>query len=185
MEQSKAVQEAQRLYSYRGKWSNNSGQEFDFVFLLLQGHITTIDTSKGYRWNECEPIEIVSSDQALFIKENYTISVPHRSGYGALGSLSAGERQALAMSFTRALHSISGFDSPLLIDTPVSKVSATTEEFAKIFLGTSHEKQLELLFTPKEYYGDVENVLAPHASNIYRLDFEKSETKVEVVKNTR
>ncbi|MFX1252100.1 MAG: DNA topoisomerase [Promethearchaeota archaeon] len=73
MEQSKAVQEAQRLYSYRGTWSNNAGQEFDFVFLPLQGHITTIDTSKGYGWNECEPIEIVSSDRALFIKENYNL----------------------------------------------------------------------------------------------------------------
>ncbi|MFX0094167.1 MAG: DNA topoisomerase [Candidatus Hodarchaeota archaeon] len=71
MGQSKAVQEASRIYSYRGNWTNSAGQEFNFVFLPLSGHITNIDTGKGYGWTECEPVEIVSSKKALFIKENY------------------------------------------------------------------------------------------------------------------
>lgn len=123
--------------------------------------------------------------KGVSIKPDYTLSVPHSSGFEALGSLSAAERQELAMAFTLALHTVSGFDSPLLIDTPVARVSASRAEFAEALLETSQSKQLILLFTPKEYTEEVEKVLAPMASTISTLDFKNSETTLEVSKGVK
>ena len=53
------------------------------------------------------------------IDEGYNVSVVNRFGDECLGSLSAGERQVLALSFLAALREVSGFDAPIIIDTPL------------------------------------------------------------------
>ena len=42
-----------------------------------------------------------------------------------LGSLSAGESLFLALSFISAIRNVTGFKFPLIIDTPLGKVSGT------------------------------------------------------------
>ena len=44
------------IYEYYGVWKNSKGVQHDFTFLPLAGHITTMDTEKGYGWGECPPI---------------------------------------------------------------------------------------------------------------------------------
>jgi len=86
------------------------------------------------------------------INEDYNISVTHVMGYECLGSISGGEREILALSFTLALHKISGFDSPIIIDRPLTMVSGESREYvAKIFLELALERQIMLLLTPDEF----------------------------------
>lgn len=73
-----------------------------------------------------------------------------------LGSCSAAERALLALSFTLALHKISGFETPLVIDTPISRVSdKNRENFAEVLKQVSLKKQVIFLFTPSEYSEEI------------------------------
>ena len=98
--------------------------------------------------------------------------------------MGAAERELLALSFTLALHKVSGFDSPILIDTPVARVSDQhRENLGKIFLKVSQIKQVILLFTPSEYSKDISSLLDANASNRFniRLSPDEKEAKVEVL----
>ena len=119
------------------------------------------------------------------IDDNYNINLIHSKGYNCLGSISAAERELLALSFTLALHRISGFDSPILIDTPVARVSDDhRENFANIFLEVSKNKQVILLFTPAEYSEEISNILEEKINSKYEINLlaDESETNIEVLK---
>lgn len=64
----RSAKQAKYVYTYTGRWMSNSGT-IDFTFLPLAGHITTIDTEKGYGWQECPPIKIASDKNALRFKQ--------------------------------------------------------------------------------------------------------------------
>jgi DNA sulfur modification protein DndD len=118
------------------------------------------------------------------IEADYSISLIHSMGYECLGSVSAGERELLALSFTLALHRASGFDSPILIDTPVARISdVNRENFAQVLAEVSTTKQIILLFTPDEYSEEVSRFLDGRASGRYRLKLssDEIEAKVEVL----
>jgi len=118
------------------------------------------------------------------IEEDYSINLIHSLGYECLGSVSAGERELLALSFTLALHEVSGFDSPILIDTPVARISDEHRvNFGKIFSEVSNNKQTILLFTPAEYSKDIKELLDVRASNrfVLKLSSDEKETEIEVL----
>lgn len=58
------------------------------------------------------------------LDEKYQLNLIHKDGYSCVGSCSAAERSLLALSFTLALHEVSGFNSLLFIDTPVARVTS-------------------------------------------------------------
>lgn len=119
------------------------------------------------------------------IREDYSIGLIHSMGYECLGSVSAGERELLALSFTLALHEASGFDSPILIDTPVARISdVNRENFAKVLSEVSTSKQILLLFTPDEHSKDISNILDGRANGKYSLGLtpDEYEAKVEVLR---
>jgi len=120
----------------------------------------------------------------ISISEDYDIDLIHFMGYPCLGSISAAERELLALSFTLALHKISGFDSPILIDTPVARVSDEhRENLGNIFVNISTDKQLILLFTPAEYSPEISKFLDNKESNKYhlKLSSDEKEVKLEVI----
>jgi len=105
-------------------------------------------------------------------------------GFSCLGSISAAERELLALSFTLALHKISGFDSPILIDTPVARVSDEhRENLGNIFAEISKNKQLILLFTPAEYSPEISKPIDIKSSNKFhiKLSSDEKEAILEVV----
>lgn len=124
------------------------------------------------------------SFKAVNVEPDYNISLIHSSGYECLGSVSAGERELLALSFTLALHDVSGFDSPILIDTPVARISGKhRENFGGVLGEVSKEKQTILLFTPAEYSEEIREALESGASSRYLLGLSSDEkvSKVEVL----
>ncbi|MHC1572700.1 MAG: AAA family ATPase [Methanosarcinales archaeon] len=115
------------------------------------------------------------------IEADYSISLIHSMGYECLGSVSAGERELLALSFTLALHQASGFESPILIDTPVARISDEhRKNFGKVVGGVSTTKQVILLFTPAEYSEEIREFLDGRASGRYRLSLSSDEREAQV-----
>jgi DNA sulfur modification protein DndD len=120
----------------------------------------------------------------IILDGEYNVKLFHSLGYECLGSVSASERELLALSFTLALHNVSGFESPIIIDTPVARVSTEMREnFAKVFSEISKNKQIILLFTTSEFSPEVSKVLDPIASNRFKLVYgiNEYETNLEEI----
>lgn len=108
--------------------------------------------------------------QDVQLSDSYIISLINVDGLECLGSCSAAERELLALSFTLALHKESGFDGPLVIDTPISRISGVLrDKFAKVLREVSKSKQTILYLTEDEYSTQVRDVFEPCASNKYEL----------------
>lgn len=115
------------------------------------------------------------------ILEDYSIKLIHMMGYDCLGSISAGEREMLALSFTLALHQTSGFDSPIIIDTPVARISdLSRKNFANVIYEVGTYKQVVLLFTPDEYSDNIRECISGRASGRYKLKLNSNEKEVSV-----
>ncbi|MCX5677537.1 MAG: AAA family ATPase [Candidatus Omnitrophica bacterium] len=122
--------------------------------------------------------------EKIYIDDDYNINVMHVDGYRSFGSMSGAEGEALALSFTLALHKISGFEGPLLIDTPVARVDDDNRKnMGNVLLSISSQKQVILLFTPVEYTGSIKTVLELKTNNKYKLvmDGSERETKMEAL----
>lgn len=118
------------------------------------------------------------------IDENYNISIIHESGMEALGSLSAGERQVLALSFMAALNSVSGFDSPIIVDTPLGRLSKEPKNnIARNLPNYLEGKQVILLVTEEEYTSEVRERLHEKVGKEYRIHFREREegSEAEVI----
>ena len=105
------------------------------------------------------------------LAEDYSASVINNDGFECLGSCSAAERELLVLAFTLALHKESGFDGPLVIDTPISRISGELRvAFAKVLREVSKNKQIILFVTEDEYSTNVKDVFEPYANKKYRLE---------------
>lgn len=107
---------------------------------------------------------------SIKLDEGYKLDLIHKEGYSCVGSCSAAERSLLALSFTLALHEVSGFNALLFIDTPVARVSdVNRENFAKVLSDVSRDKQIIMTFAPSEYSDEIKNIFEPVASNTFKL----------------
>ena len=59
------------------------------------------------------------------IEPNYSVRLIDQNDVSILGSLSAGESLFLALSFISAIRDVTGYKFPLVIDTPLGRVSGT------------------------------------------------------------
>jgi DNA sulfur modification protein DndD len=118
------------------------------------------------------------------IDDDYNMSVPHVSGREALGTLSAGERQVCALSFMAALNSVSGFEVPIVIDTPLARISSEpSRNIAKNLPNYLKDKQVTLLMTEKEYAPEVNKELSDRVGMIYTINvIEKPQGNLAEVK---
>lgn len=111
----------------------------------------------------------------ISLDEKYQLDLIHRDGYSCVGSCSAAERSLLALSFTLALHKVSGFEVPLFIDTPVARVSGDNRKnFANVLKDVSQDKQLIMAFTKDEYSENIKTVFDGIASTSVQLSMNSS-----------
>lgn len=122
-------------------------------------------------WKE-EPYDIELTD-------NYEVHVYGPSGEKNLGSLSAGERQVLALSFMSALAQISGFSAPILIDTPLGRISSKPKKrIAQNVPNYLEDSQVTFLMTDEEYTDEVRAFLKDKVANEHHLDYADEVTEV-------
>ena len=112
------------------------------------------------------------------ISDNYTLELIHsKTNKNSLGSASAAERELLALAFTLGVHSVSGFDSPLLIDTPLARVSDNNRvNFADTLLKISESKQIILLLTPAEFSDDIKELFDKEDLAKFNINLSGDET---------
>lgn len=119
--------------------------------------------------------------ESVNIDKDYNLHLIHSMGYDSLGSVSAGERELLALAFTIALHKISGFDFSILIDTPTPRLSSEhKEKFAEIFSKLSKDKQIVLLVLPTEYSDEMRAIFDMEGANKCELKIRKDEKEVKI-----
>ncbi len=119
----------------------------------------------------------------IIIGDNYGISVYNKEGALMTGSLSATEQMALAYAFTLAIHQASGKNCPLIIDSPLGRVSDDNREnMAKALLEISKEKQIIMLFTPDEYSDSVKSMYEKVA-DVRELKLSADEKHVEGIEH--
>lgn len=118
----------------------------------------------------------------ITIDENYQLTVYHKQTdpngkmRSMLGSLSAAEKELLALAFTLAILKVSGYDSMLVIDTPVGRVDDNNRRnFAHCLVEVSKKKQLILFFTKTEYDSEIAQEFDPVAATKKRIQMSSNE----------
>ncbi|EMA70328.1 chromosome segregation protein [Halorubrum distributum JCM 13916] len=119
-------------------------------------------------------------DYTVELGEDYTVSVYGRHGDNKIGSLSAGEKQVLALSFMSALTKISGFNAPIVIDTPLGRISSKPKKrIAQNLPDYLMDTQITFLMTDEEYTDEVRAHLQNSVANEYLLDYSNEVTEVK------
>ena len=94
----------------------------------------------------------------VILGEDYHLSVIHKDGYNAISHLSAGEKLILALSFVAAVRKITGYQFPLVIDTPLGKISGSPKtHLGKLYPKFLDKTQLTLLVTDTEYQSPIKD----------------------------
>lgn len=115
------------------------------------------------------------------IDEDYNIEVINRHGNNAINDLSAGERQALALSFMAALKRVSGYDAPVIIDTPLGRISEEPREnIAEGLPNYLKDTQVTLLVTNTEYDENFREIIEESVGEKYYLDYDDESGTTEV-----
>lgn len=118
---------------------------------------------------------------SIDINDSYEITVYSKDGTRMTGSLSATEQMALAYAYTLAIHKASGKNCPLVIDSPLGRVSDDNREnMAKVLKDISKDKQIIMLFTPDEYSSAVQRIYKDVAI-VRELKLSSDESVVEGV----
>ena len=86
---------------------------------------------------------------------------------------------ALAYSFTLAIHKTSGRNCPLVVDSPLGRVSDENRvNMAKELLKISKDKQIIMLFTPDEYSSEVADIYDDTVASIRDLSLVSNESEI-------
>ena len=111
-----------------------------------------------------------SDVRILDLGAQYRISVLSKHGNECLGDISAGERQVLALAFTAALYSVSGYSVPVIIDTPMGRISGSARDnIASALPNYLSETQVLMLATDTEYTETVRTKLKSSVGAEYRI----------------
>ena len=118
----------------------------------------------------------------LEINENYLLSLYNKYGTEITGSASATEKMALAYAFTFAIHEASGKNCPLIIDSPLGRVSDDNRaNMARELLKVSKSKQIIMLFTPDEYSDEVRKLYDVEAGSVRDIRLSDDENEIMTV----
>ncbi|WP_423746627.1 AAA family ATPase [Haladaptatus sp. SPP-AMP-3] len=118
-------------------------------------------------------------DYEVALTEDYEVKLYNQDGRKNLGSLAAGERQVLALAFMAALSKISGFSAPIVIDTPLGRISSDPKRLiAQNVPNYLEDTQVTFLMTDVEYSDDVRAFITDEVAYEYHLDYHDGITEV-------
>ena len=122
------------------------------------------------QWKEGEFVD-------LSIDSQYEISIENKAGnIEKPGDLSDGEKLVLGLCFMAALHKISGFDLPIVMDTPLGVLDVDfRQNFAKFLPEFVDGKQIIMLVTGTEYTDEFRDELYDSVGKEYVIEWENSD----------
>lgn len=119
--------------------------------------------------------------KSISIDNKYNVILYHKANYAMNDDASGAEAMALAYAFTLAVHQVSGKNCPLVIDSPLGRVSdIAREKMADTLLEAAKDKQIIMLFTPDEY-SDVVQAKYEHHATVKQLKLTTDESIIEGV----
>lgn len=119
--------------------------------------------------------------ESIYINKSYNVTLKDVTGENVSpGILSAGEKLVLALSFVAALNTISGFELPFIIDTPMGRldqemktnISKTLPEYVK-------GNQVALLVTGEEYTDSFREGIIDHVGKEYVIEVNETSNGTE------
>ena len=117
--------------------------------------------------------------EQVTIDPEFRISVLNNRGFEILGDLSAGERECLAFAFSLTLSQVARFVFPMVVDTPMGRLSPEVQEYVSQVLveSTAPTKespahQIILLMTETEYNSEVAKILGQRTPKVLEIDFD-------------
>lgn len=118
------------------------------------------------------------------ISEDYEITVYQKDGdVNSANDLSTGGTLTLALAFTLALNSLSGFKLPIVIDTPMGNLDEDIQMNIAGFLPKySENKQIILLVKSKEYTKEFRSAIYDNVGEEYKLEFDENQKGITRVK---
>ena len=118
---------------------------------------------------------------SISIDDQYNVAVYNKDGHVMTDSTGATEAMALAYAFTLSVHQVSGKNCPLVIDSPLGRVSDENRvRMARALLEVAKDKQIIMLFTPDEFSKEVSDMYDKEAT-IRTLRLSADESVVEGV----
>ena len=115
------------------------------------------------------------------INEDYQVNLYDEDGRPASATASASEVELLALAFILAIHSVSGFESPLVVDTLLARTSGEQRlNVSQSCLNVSEEKQLLLFLIDEEYSSPVQSLFKQNKVLEYRLKESESEKEIKI-----
>ena len=122
------------------------------------------------QWKDDEFVDIrLDNDYGVYIKNR--LGKEERPG-----DLSDGEKLCLGLCFMSALHNVSGFDLPVVMDTPLGNLDVDMRHNIAEFLPQFVDgKQIVLLVTSTEYTEDFRDTLFDNVGAEYTINWTSSE----------
>ena len=106
------------------------------------------------------------------IDEKYNVTIHKENGDVVPNDLSKGGQLVLALSFMTALNSLSGFELPIIIDTPLGRLDEPIKENIGKYLPIyTKNKQVTLLVTSSEYTPAFKKGIRDYVGEQYLLNF--------------
>lgn len=118
--------------------------------------------------------------EGLEISPHFVVTPKKQDGWEG-GALSGGERTVLALSFVAGLQKITGFDFPIVMDSPLAQWSGEPrKDFAELLDEYTPGKQLVFLLKDTEYTDDLRNVISKYVGKEYELEFNEDTSSTEI-----
>lgn len=115
------------------------------------------------------------------INDKYEVKLFDEDGRPASATASASEVELLALAFILAIHSVSGFESPLVVDSLLARTSGQQRlNVSESCLNVSKEKQLLLFLIDEEYSTPVKNLFKENHVLEYALKESDSEKEITI-----
>jgi DNA sulfur modification protein DndD len=122
----------------------------DEIRINMQNKTWEIFTQILYESNKFKKFEI---------RKDYSVILLNQQNQNHILDLSAGQSLFLAISFVTALREITGYKFPLIIDTPLGKISGSNAyNLAKVLPSYLDGQQISFLATDKEWVGNIPNI---------------------------
>ena len=138
-------------------WMNAHKQLIE-IYETLKNEIRTDMQNKT--WEIFKKILSESDKFKKFsIQQNYEVILLNQQNQNHIVDISAGQSLFLALSFVTALREITGYKFPLVIDTPLGKISGSNQyNLAKILPTYLENEQISFLATDTEWVAEIPNI---------------------------
>ncbi len=122
----------------------------------------------------------------VMINRDYKVSFINNQGWNNLGALSAGQYFILGYAFVIALRTITDYQAPVIVDTPLGKLDSIHQDnITKNLPKLLDKAQLVFLVTSSEYTPTVQKNLSPYmdVSSYYEIQKCQNITSARLIRN--